>query len=226
MIPGWPSTFSVWSGPYPGHPSIVARRAEVDRDAEQILKINPSLPDLVLVHRDETDPTCGIVITVEAQKETDRLKRWRLPVYQALLAEEYELQTWLVVISFCPLLSATMATWRDGPPPKVDTLVLDADVVPVPRSLEEARARPAAAILAAALQRYRGDLAAARLGVRVASELPEKRKRRYTATILAALPEVLRNELMQELNLDEYGKGDETLAQRAREVERVSQLFE
>ena len=141
-----------------------------------------------------------------------------IPVCQALLAERHELPTWPVVVSFSRSLSAALALWRVGPPPRVDALVLDVTVVPAPRSLEEARKWPTAAILGAALHGYEGDVDAARVGIDVARELPEKKYRRYAATILAALPVTMRKTVMDELNIDDYE--DELM-----EIERQSGTY-
>jgi hypothetical protein len=181
----------------------IDRRGEVDRDADGLLENQPGYPDLVLVHRSAKDHRRGIVICVEAQKNPDPEKRWRIPAYQALLADEYRLPTHVVVVSFSGRMSAALKAWSVGPPPRVDTLVIDARVVKPPASIQAARQRPTAAVLAAALHGYEGDIEAARLGVQVSRELPDKKRRRYTATILAALPEREADILRGELSVEE-----------------------
>ncbi|PRQ03872.1 flagellar assembly protein H [Enhygromyxa salina] len=181
----------------------VDRRGEIDRDAKQHLRIKSRYPDLVLVHQVEGQPAAGIVICVEAQKDPNLRKRWRIPSYQASLAEDYELQTWVFVVSFSSRMSEALKAWSLGSPPRVDAQVLDVDTVPRVASLEQALKRPTAAVLAAILHGYEGDLEAARLGVRACRELSEKQRRRYTATILAALPEREREILMGELPVEE-----------------------
>jgi hypothetical protein len=181
----------------------VDRRAEIERDTDEALKIKSRYPDLVLVYRAELDPREGIVICIEAQKKVDLVKRWRIPAYQGALADDYELQTWVFVVSFSHRLSVTLESWRTGPPPRVDAHTLDVDTVTPIHSLEQARKRPAATVLAAALHGCKGDLEGARVAVKALRDLPDKQRQRYTATILAALPKRERAILIGELPVEE-----------------------
>jgi hypothetical protein len=82
--------------------------------------------------------------------------------------------------------------------PKIAALVLDADCVPL-MTLEQARARPTAAVLAATLHGARGNIEMARIAIAAIQSLPEHQQASYTATILAALPLRQRNVLLEEL---------------------------
>ena len=194
----------------------IPRRAEVERSGDRELVIHPYFPDLVLVYKDPDDPTRGVVISVEAQEKPVLAKRWRIPVCQALLADEYELPTWVVVLCLSKKTSAIVRAWGRGLPPRVDALVLDIDDIPRVGSIEQARRRPCAAVLSAALHGASGDLDAARIGIQVAQELPEKRRWRYTLTILAAVPKSIRSTLLKEMNMQEREIWD---------IERRSGLF-
>ena len=96
-----------------------------------------------------------------------------------------------------------MRAWSSGPPPRIDALILDVDDIPRVGSIEQARRRPCAAVMSAALHGATGDLQAARVGLLVARELPDKQRRRYTLTVLAAVPVPIRRTLLQELNMEE-----------------------
>lgn len=76
--------------------------------------------------------------------------------------------------------------------------MLDADNVP-PMNLEQARARPTAAVLAAALHGVRGNIEVARIAIAAIMDLPERQRDRYAQTILAALPVRQRDIVRKEL---------------------------
>ncbi|PRQ06020.1 hypothetical protein [Enhygromyxa salina] len=178
------------------------RQGEVEReDPEDPDKVIVRYPDLVLVHEVEV-PKRGIVIGVEAQGAYQRIKRWRFPYYQAVLADSYELQTWMVFVSYCRRMSAAIRDWKVGPPPRIDGLLLDVDTVPR-LSLEEMMRWPTAGVLVGALHGHAGDSEAAQNGVRACMGLPEKRRQSYIRTILAALSERERAAIEQELNMEE-----------------------
>ncbi|PRQ01069.1 hypothetical protein ENSA5_27510 [Enhygromyxa salina] len=182
----------------------IDRRAEVERDAPgRPGQVESNYPDLVLVYEDPRRPGVGIAICVEAQGDLDHGKRWTLPYYQAAVAKDHQLQTWVVVVSYSARLSAALAAWKVGPPPMVDVLVLDVNTVPRVVDLDQARRRPTAAVLAAALHGCQGDVEAARVGIRATLELPKDKRDSYTATILAALPEAHKEIVMGELSVEE-----------------------
>jgi hypothetical protein len=173
----------------------IDRRTEVERDApptdttDARFKIHSYLPDLVLVYRDPTRPDIGVVINIEAQSKPDYRKRWRIPVCQAVLADKHQLETWSVVVALSLQAANEVRSWATGPPPKVDALVLAIDNVPRVTSLEQARLRPTMTALSAALHGCEGDLECVRVAIAVFRDLPERPRRRYTLTVLAALPE-------------------------------------
>ncbi|EDM80173.1 hypothetical protein PPSIR1_36022 [Plesiocystis pacifica SIR-1] len=152
------------------------------------------LPDLVLVAEGEP----GLVVTVEAQSRTNGRKRWRIPHYQAALADEHQRDTWVVVVSFSPSVSRQLASWARTGRPRFEALVLDCGNVPVGYDRERARARPSAAVLGAALHACRGDIEAARWGLGIVAGLPVERRMRDATTILAAVSKSMRITLVQE----------------------------
>ncbi len=186
--------------PCDGRP--IDRRAEVERDGGEPLTIRTGFPDLVMVHRDPSDTSKGLVITVEAQTASDLDKRWMIPVYQSHLAEEHRLETWSVVVALSRGVSSAIARWREGGPPRVDVLLLDVDSVPRSPWLDHPARRPLAAVLAGALHGFAGDFDAARRGFHAARML-EHRRRRHGMTILAALTEDQRKQLIGELPVQE-----------------------
>ena len=186
----------------PGSGPLVDRRAEVESLAKaQNLPV--ALPDLVMT-REDSEREEGVVVCVEAQGKRDDRKRYAIPFYQAALAHEHKLPTYVVCVSFSPAMSRALERWSRGAPPRADVLVLNAQNVEVPAGIEAASARPTAAVLAGALHGFRGDLEAARLAVAAISKLPEERRMQYTRTILGALRKAHREQLEKELPVEEY----------------------
>lgn len=70
-------------------------------------------------------------------------------------------------------------------------------------SLVEARKRPTAAVLVGALHGRRGNLEAARMAMAACDGLPDRRRRIYLATIIAAVRRPLRDILIGEMNVEE-----------------------
>ncbi|KIG12070.1 hypothetical protein DB30_02067 [Enhygromyxa salina] len=179
------------------------RQGEVEcEDPEHPDKVVVRYPDLVLVYDVKGEPGIGIVIGVEAQGGYAYIKRWRLPYYQAVLADTYKLPTWMVVVSYNQRMSAAIREWMVGLPPRVDVLLLDVDTVPK-LSLERAQQWPTAAALVAAVHGHHGDIEAAQIGVHACMRLPEKQRKSYIGTILAALSVPERDTLKRELNMEE-----------------------
>jgi hypothetical protein len=102
------------------------------------------------------------------------------------LAWEHKLDVEVVVVSFSRAFSRLVRSWAHSSP-KIEALVLDADNV-FPMTLEQARERPTAAVLSAALHGVRGKIEMAKIAVAAILELPEQKRDRYANTILAALP--------------------------------------
>lgn len=185
----------------------IARRAEVERAKPgRRGKVQIDYPDLVLVSKQGDKDKHGIVICVEAQGQLAYVKRWMLPYYQTAVAKDHEAQTWMVVVSFCERMSAAMAIWKVGPPPVVDALLLDVNSVPRIVDLEQARKRPTAAVLGAALHGCRGDIEAARTGIRATVGLPKDRRDSYIGTILAGLSEEDEDIMISEMSMQEQGE--------------------
>jgi hypothetical protein len=175
----------------------IDRSNELDHDGTRLLQVNPVYPDVVLVFEDPNNFEHGIVICLEAQRYPDPEKYWQVCLYVALLRHKHRLPVKVVVISFSPAFSQMVRGWSDLDPP-IDALLLDADSVPI-MTLEQARERPTAAVLAAALHGVRGNIDMARIATTAIQDLPESQRHSYTATILAALPEQQRSRLIEEL---------------------------
>jgi hypothetical protein len=196
--------FDLLGIPRPVVGTPIDRRAEVERDGEEPWTVRQGFPDLVLVHGDERSaPDERIVITVEAQSELDKSKRYMIPVYQSHLAEEHESQAWAIVVSLSEIMSNALRAWGTGPPPKVDVLLLDVRTVPKSPWLDEPALRPTAAVLVGALHGYAGDFEAARIGFQATRWLPAKRRHRHGMTILAAVSKEQREQLLKELPMQE-----------------------
>ncbi len=141
-------------------------------------------PDLVLVHRDPHEPERGAVLTVEVLDVVEQGRRWSFSAYQAEIAAEHRLGTWIVLVSLAAEVSETLRAWAAGGPPRLDALVLDVETVSL-RWLEHPHERPTAAALAGALHGHAGNLDAARRAI----EALRIEHPRYAATVLAALPD-------------------------------------
>jgi hypothetical protein len=175
----------------------VERSNELDRDGARALQVHPVYPDVVLLVRDPIDPDVGIVICVEAQRYADPEKYWQICLYVALLQHKHRLTVKVVIVSFSQAFSQMVRSWATRSPP-IDALLLDASSVPL-MTLEQARARPTAAVLAAALHGSGGNIDMARIAISAIQNVPEQRRHGYTATVLAALPERERAQLIEEL---------------------------
>ncbi|EDM80452.1 hypothetical protein PPSIR1_41614 [Plesiocystis pacifica SIR-1] len=151
----------------PGLEALLDRHAALDAFDVDLAR-RQLLPDLVLVADGErrAGRGRGLVLTVEVQSRTNEEKRWRIPHYQAALADEHARETWVVVVSFCAAVSRQLAAWAEAGPPRFEVIVLDAARVPVGYDMVKASARPSAAVLGAALHACRGDLDAARWGLK------------------------------------------------------------
>ena len=195
----------------PGSGPLIDRRAEVEYVVVSPRehggeKVRVGLPDLVLTTRAPDEPGPGVVVCIEAQEKRDADKRYSIPFYQGALAHHHKLQTWVVVVSLSPAYSGDLARWSQGPPPRVEVLLLDADTIPLPVTVEAARMRPTAAVLVATMHARRGDLDAARLGLSSILELPQRTRLRYTQTILAAVSKTRREILEAEIPVEERNK--------------------
>jgi hypothetical protein len=153
-----------------------------------------------MVYRDPLDSKRGFVICFEAQKRNDPGKYARTVMYQALLLDEHGLPIWVVFVSFSRAFSRSARSWAARRPP-VNVNVLDVESVPC-MTLEQARQRPTAAVLAGALHGFRGNIDAVRIAIAAIQDLPKRQRDRYIRTLLAALPEQHRTTLTQELPME------------------------
>jgi hypothetical protein len=181
----------------------VDRRADLDHETDDATKSKMRYVDVVLVVRDPANRKLGIVMVVEVQLELSDDKYWRISGYLGALQDAHELPAILVFVSFSRRVSRAARNWGDGPGLRFDMLLLDADTVPLIDTLEAARARPTAAVLVAALHGCRGNLDAARMGIAACQHLPGKQRRRYIATILAAVPKRAREVLKGEMTVEQ-----------------------
>jgi hypothetical protein len=181
----------------------IDRRADLEHETDDPEKPKMRYADGVLVVRDPNNINRGVVIDIEVQRKRSKGKRWRISGYLGALEDAHELPAVLELASFSPAFSREARSWADGPGTCFDTLLLDIDTVHVPATLEAALARPTATVLAAALHGCRGNLDAVRMGIAVCQDLPEKKKRRYIATMLAAVPKRLRGSLMKGMNVEQ-----------------------
>lgn len=187
--------FDLLGIPRPVDGTPVDVRSEIDKSSQDGQSITQRYPDRTLVWRDPDDEQRGIVILVEAQGKIAREKRWRLPFYQAAAADEHELDAWMYVVSFSPAYSAAIQCWSEG---------LDVNSVKPMASIERARAWSTAAVLAGALHGHAGSIDAARMAIAACEGLPERVRRRYIATILAAARKPMREILKGEVKMEEY----------------------
>lgn len=195
--------FDLHGRPRPVSGTPIDRRSDYDHPTDDPERAKMRYADLVLVARDPDDPDRGIVMDVEAQRRRHKGKRWRISGYLGALEDEHQLPSVLVYVSFSRTCSKEARNWASGPGLCFDMLLLDIDTVPIPRSLEAARARPTAAVLAAALHGCRGDLDTARMGIAACRDLPEQQRQRYIAIILAAVPKRLRETLIAESTVEQ-----------------------
>lgn len=179
----------------------IDRANTLDRVATESGQVNPVYPDLVLVLRDPNDPKRGVVLCIEAQRRGDLAKIRQIALYVVLLEAKYKLPVVAMVVSFSRAFSRQVRSGTHWPL-KREPLVLDADNVP-PMTLEQARARPTAAVLAAALHGARGNIEVARTALAAIQHLPAPQRDSYSSTILAALPKRQRAILMKELPVNQ-----------------------
>lgn len=175
------------------------RKSELDRFAPCVGDTGELRPDLALSakHVDSEDPRDGAALILEVLGKVQDLKRWRIQVYWALLAELLKLST---IVLFVPLEDA-VAKWARGLgaleiPPRECLLVLDRQNMPRMIDLDEARQRPSMAVLSALIHGPYGDMDVLRLASKIVSEFTDDRRWRYASAILAATPDAERAELM------------------------------
>lgn len=165
------------------------RHAEFAGDARVHLRVYARYIDLVLVIEDPAHPDGGVVIIVEVQLDDDPIKRRRIAGYVGMVVDRHGLPVHIGAVALKDRVSRKLATWTVGTAMTVRSLVFDRFSIPQVKSLETARRRPSMAILSGIVHGHHGDLATVYTALRLARELPPALRQRYTAGVLAALPE-------------------------------------
>lgn len=182
---------------------IGERSAALDRFAPCFGDTGELRPDLALSLTHAEHPQGGVGLIIEVQGRAENLKRWRMAVYRALLAERLQLPVALLLVP----LSISASRWARGlgqleVPPHEGLLVLDWQNMPHVAEPGLARRRPSKAILAALLRAVVRDFGHLRTALELALELGDDRRWRYAASILSAAPPPLRERLRNELAMD------------------------
>ena len=173
---------------------------------------NELRPDLALT-AEFADPTApqarkysgGIGMIIEVLRSRARVKRWRIWTYWALFAEEMSCTTAILV----PALTDDIARWasRLGSlelPAREALLVLSRHNMPRVVDLEEARKRPAKALVSALMHANNDDIEVLLVAFTAALELPDQRTWRYASAILAAAPKHRRDQLKEQLTVEQH----------------------
>jgi hypothetical protein len=194
------------------------RKSELDRFAPCVGDTGELRPDLALsamacAARRDRKPRHGkprhgkkarrgVAMLLEVQRRVVQLKRWRIWVYWALLAEYLQLSTIVMVVA----LTDAVSRWAHSlgeleHPPREGLLVLDRQNMPRITDIDQARQRPGMAVLSALL--HTGDLDVLRVGFAVARELPDERRWRYASALYGVAPESERAKFLGEMNMEE-----------------------
>jgi hypothetical protein len=201
---------SVFGTKLPELGEVHDRKSELDRFAPCVGDTGELRPDLALsamvrTHRRDRKPRKarrGVAMLLEVQRRVVQLKRWRIWVYWALLAEYLQLSTIVMVVA----LTDAVSRWAHSlgeleHPPRDGLLVLDRQNMPRITDLDRARQRPGMAVLSALL--HTGDLEVLRVGFAVTRELPDERRWRYASALFGVAPESERAKLLGEMNMEE-----------------------
>lgn len=181
------------------------RSAELDRFVPCFGDTEELRVDVALSARFVGEPASeGAALVVEVQRQVSRTKRFRMWVYWALLAERLELPTALLVVP----LSDEVARWasRLGQhelPPRDCLLVLDRQKMPRITSVAQAEARPALAMLSAAVHSAGRDLECMQVAMSAALKLSDSRRWRYASAIFSALTPAEFDRIKEQLEMDQ-----------------------
>jgi hypothetical protein len=146
----------------------------------------------------------GIAAIVEVQQKSATIKRWRLWVYWALLAERLKRNTAVMVVP----LSKSVSRWSRSLgaheiPSREALLVLDYQNMPRITDPEQARQRPAMAVLSVLIHAINGDIEFAQMAYDMALGLADDRRWRYASIILSAMPKDIREQMKAGLTMEE-----------------------
>jgi hypothetical protein len=199
---------SVFGLELPDFERVYDRQSELDRFAPCFGDTGELRPDLALSGEEprarQEDVHRGAAMIIEVQKKVDPIKRWRLWVYWALLAERLRLSTAVL----CVPMSDAVARWARSLgaleiPGREALLVLDRQNMPRVTELEEARRRPAMAVLSALIHGPAGDIEVVRVAFAVSLELEDDRRWRYASAILSVVPDAEQEALKRSLTMEE-----------------------
>lgn len=186
------------------------RKSELDRFAPCVGDTGELRPDLAFSAmarttrrgRPRRHGRRGVGMVLEVQRRIVQLKRWRIWVYWALLAEYLQLSTIVMVVSLTHAVSRWARSIGDSEiPPRDGLLVLDRQNMPRITDIDQARQRPGMAVLSALL--HTGDIEVLHVGFAVALELPDERRWRYASALFGVAPKTERAKLLGEMKVEE-----------------------
>jgi hypothetical protein len=187
------------------------RKSELDRFAPCVGDTGELRPDLALsamarggykARGGRKTARRGVGMVLEVQRRIVQLKRWRIWVYWALLAEYLQLSTIVMVVALTDAVSRwARAIGESEIPPRDGLLVLDRQNMPRMTNIDQARQRPGMAVLSALL--HTGDIEVLRVGFAVALELPDERRWRYASALFGVAPELERPKLLEGMKMEE-----------------------
>jgi hypothetical protein len=201
---------SVFGSELPALGEVQDRKGELDRFAPCVGDTGELRPDLVLSSMTRASRRArrsrknrrGVALVLEVQRRIVALKRWRIWVYWALLAEYLQLPTIVLVVALTDAVSRWARTLGELEiPPRDCLLVLDRQNMPRITDIDQARQRPGMAVLSALL--HADDFEVLGVAFAVALELPDDRRWRYASALLGVAPKLDRAKLLGELKMEE-----------------------
>lgn len=199
----------VFGLPVPDLESITDRRAELDRYAPCFGDSRELRPDLALsgdlARRAKLSKFVGgVALIVEVQRKIEWIKRWRLWVYWALLAERLRRTTVVMLVT----LEDDVAAWARELGslelcPNESLLVLNRQNMPRILDFDLAQRRPSKALLSALLHSINDDIDVMQTAFTAAMGLADDRRWRYASAILAAASEERSEQLKGSVTMEE-----------------------
>lgn len=195
--------------PVPALESITDRRTELDRYAPCFGDTNELRPDVAL-SADLAKPSRtgkfagGMGLVIEVLRKPKQAKRWRMRVYQALMAERLRRATGVMLVT----VDDRVAKWARGLDaleirPRDSLMVLDRQNMPRITDLDFARQQPSKALLSALLHSTTDDFQVLQPAFAASRELPDDRRWRYGSAILAAVNKEREAQLLASVTMDE-----------------------